>query len=153
MSYDKRKQKTTQLTTQEARESRRWILFDAKGKHLGRMASELAKVLRGRHRPDFTPHIDCGDGVIVINAEKILVTGNKASQKEYRHYTGSMGGMRCVNYSTMMARKPKEILKQAVHGMMPKTKLGRAQEKRLRLFVGEEHGMEAQTPLIVGEKA
>lgn len=126
-----------------------WLVFDAKGKTLGRFASEIAKVLRGKHKPTFTPHEDVGDGVIVINADKIEVTGSKESRKVYRYYTGHISGLREIPYRVMMARKPEAILERAIHGMLPRTKLGRAQRKRLRIFKGEEHGMAAQKPIAV----
>lgn len=126
-----------------------WLIFDARNQTLGRLASELAKILRGKHRVDFTPHADTGDGVIVINAEKVKVTGAKASRKVYRHYTGYMGGLRETPYQTMMARKPTYIIERAVTGMMPKTRLARHQIKRLRVFAGEQHDLAAQKPQIV----
>lgn len=128
---------------------RRWLLIDAKGKTLGRLASEIAKILRGKHRPDYTPHVDSGDGVIIINADEIHVTGNKEAQKVYRSYTGFIGGLREIPYRTMMARKPTYILQHAVEGMMPRTKQARAQLKRLRIFAGTEHNMLAQQPIKV----
>ncbi len=126
---------------------RKWLLVDAKGKTLGRLATELARILRGKHRPDFTPHTDGGDGVIVVNADKVKVTGNKEGQKLYRYYTGFMSGLREIPYRTMLERKPCFILEHAVKGMMPKTRQGRAQLKRLRIFAGTEHDMEAQQPI------
>jgi len=126
-----------------------WFLFDATGKTLGRFASEVATILRGKHRPTFTPHVDTGDGVIIINVEKIEVTGAKEAQKVYRHYTGHVGGLRETPYKVVKERHPERILEHAVKGMMPKTKLGRAQLKKLRLFVGGEHNMQAQTPTVV----
>ncbi|MDE3045724.1 MAG: 50S ribosomal protein L13 [Verrucomicrobiota bacterium] len=144
-----RKQNTPLLTKQEALNSRRWYLFDATGKTLGRFASEVAKVLRGKHRPDFTAHVDCGDGVIIINAEKIEVTGMKEARKIYRRYTGFIGGLREVPYSTMKARNPKYILEHAIKGMMPKTRLGGQQVKKLRIYVGDQHDMQAQNPTPV----
>ena len=128
----------------------RWYLFDAKGKTLGRFASEIAKVLRGKHKTDFTPHADTGDGVIIINAEKIVITGNKQNTKLYRHHTGYPGGLKEVSYSVMKDRKPQYIIFHAVKGMVPKTKQGRVQMKRLRVFVGEDHNMQAQSPVEVG---
>ena len=128
---------------------RRWFLFDATGKVLGRFASEIAKVLRGKHTPIFTPHVDCGDGVIVINAGKIIVTGLKEAQKSYTYYTGSMSGLRRIPYREAKEKNPSFIIQHAVKGMMPKTKLAKAQLKRLRVFAGEEHGMEAQQPIVV----
>ncbi len=144
-----RKQQTPLLTKKEAIDSRKWYLFDASGKTLGRFASEVAKILRGKHRPDFTPYVDCGDGVVIINAEKIMVTGMKEARKIYRSYTGHVGGLREVPYSIMMARKPEYILERAIQGMMPKTRLGGQQVKKLRIFAGGEHDMQAQNPTPV----
>jgi large subunit ribosomal protein L13 len=124
-----------------------WYVLDASGKTLGRFAAEVAKVLRGKHKPTYTPYEDCGDGVIIINADKIKVTGNKAATKLYTYYTGYMSGLRQVPYRTMMARKPGYIVEHAVKGMMPGSRLGRQQAKRLRIFVGEDHQMEAQKPI------
>jgi large subunit ribosomal protein L13 len=143
------KQKTPILTKEEALKSRKWYLFDASGKILGRFAAEIAKVLRGKHRPDFTPHVDCGDGVIIINAEKIAVTGMKKARKIYRRYTGHVGGLREVPYKTLIARKPEYILEHAIKGMMPKTRLGGQQVKKLRIYKGAEHDMAAQRPIPV----
>ena len=140
-------QKTRLLTKQEAVNSRKWFLLDANGKTLGRFAAEVAKILRGKHRPDFTPYIDCGDGVVIVNAEKIAVTGMKAARKIYRSYTGFIGGMREVPYDTLMARKPTEILERAIKGMMPKTRLGSQQLRKLRIYAGPEHRMTAQNPI------
>lgn len=124
-----------------------WFILDASGKTLGRFACEVAKILRGKHKPTFTTFSDGGDGVIIINAEKIRVTGNKEAQKIYRYHTGAMSGMREVPYRTMQARKPEYIIEHAVKGMMPKTRLANTQLKRLRVFAGAEHGMEAQKPV------
>lgn len=128
---------------------RKWFLFDASGKTLGRFASEVSKVLRGKHRPHYTPHIDGGDGVIIINAEKIHVTGSKRAQKVYHYYTGSMSGLRQIPFEVMLARHPAYILEHAVRGMMPRNRLARHQLKRLRVFAGNEHNMNAQTPIEV----
>ncbi|SCA58633.1 50S ribosomal protein L13 [Chlamydiales bacterium SCGC AB-751-O23] len=127
----------------------RWFLIDADGKTLGRLSSEIAKILRGKHRPDFTPNADTGDAVVVINCEKIVVSGNKEAQKVYRHYTGYMSGLREITYQTMMEKHPDRIMSHAVKGMLPKTKLGRAQFKRLRVLAGSEHKMQAQQPITV----
>lgn len=143
------KQKTPLLTKQEALNSRKWYLFDASGKTLGRFAAEIAKVLRGKHRPDFTPYVDCGDGVVIINADKIQVTGMKEARKIYRSYTGFIGGLREVPYETLMARKPEYILMHAIKGMMPKTRLGGQQVKKLRIYKGPDHSMTAQKPIPV----
>ena len=126
-----------------------WWILDAKGKTLGRFCSEISKILRGKHKPGYTPHIDCGDGVIVINADKIRVTGNKEAQKVYRRYTGYTGGLKEVDYRTMMDKNPEMIIRHAVNGMLPKTRLGRKVAKRLRIFAGKEHGMTAQKPVKV----
>ncbi|MBS0622758.1 MAG: 50S ribosomal protein L13 [Verrucomicrobia bacterium] len=127
-----------------------WFVFDAEGKTLGRLASEIAKVLRGKHKPTFTPHADTGDGVIIINAEKVETTGNKEGQKVYRRYSGYPGGQKVIPYRVMLERKPTFILEHAVKGMMPKkSSLARAQLKRLRIFKGTEHTMQAQKPTKV----
>lgn len=124
-----------------------WFILDAAGKTLGRFAAEITKILRGKHKPTFTTFADAGDGVIVINAEKIHVTGTKEAQKLYRYYTGSMSGLREVPYRTMKARKPEYIIEHAVKGMMPHSRLARAQLKRLRVFAGAEHNLDAQKPI------
>lgn len=142
-------QKTINLTKAQAISSRRWYLFDATGKTLGRFAAEVAKVLRGKHRPDYTPNIDCGDGVVIINADKIEVTGMKYARKMYFSHTGFVGGEREIPYETLKARKPDFILMHAIKGMMPKTRLGGQQVKKLRIFKGAEHDMQAQKPIPV----
>ncbi len=126
-----------------------WFILDATGKTLGRLASEIAKILRGKHKPTFTTFADAGDGVIVINAEKVRVTGAKEAQKIYRYHTGAMSGLREVPYRTMLARKPTYIIENAVKGMMPQSRLAEAQLKRLRVFAGEAHEMHAQKPIKV----
>lgn len=126
-----------------------WFILDASGKTLGRLTSEITKILRGKHKPTFTTYLDCGDGVIVINADKIYVSGSKEAQKEYVYYTGSMSGQRRVPYQTMKARKPQFIIEHAVKGMMPKTRLARQQLKKLRVVAGEEHDQAAQQPIHV----
>lgn len=145
----KRKDSTILLTKEEARAAKGWVTLDAKGKTLGRFASEVAQILRGKHKTNFTPHVDSGDGVIILNAEHVVVSGNKEAQKVYRHYTGHIGGLREIPYRVMKDRKPTYILRHAVQGMMPKTKLGKAQLKRLRIFAGETHNLAAQKPLFV----
>jgi large subunit ribosomal protein L13 len=141
------KKKTTMANP--ATYKRQWFVFDATGKILGRFASEIAKVLRGKHKATYTTHEDAGDGVIVINAEKIKVTGAKEAQKIYRHHTGAMSGMRETPYRTMKARKPEYIIEKAVHGMVPRSRLGRQQVKRLKVFKGAEHNLQAQQPIVV----
>ncbi len=125
---------------------RRWHLIDAEGRTLGRLASEIAQLLRGKNKPQYTPHIDTGDFVVVVNAEKVVVTGKKAEQKVYRRHTGRPGGLRETNYEVMLERKPTEILRKAVWGMIPKTRLGRAQFKKLKVYAGPGHPHEAQNP-------
>ncbi len=142
-------QKTSILTKEKAIKSRKWFVFDAKGKILGRFAAEMAKVLRGKHRPDFTPNVDCGDGVIIINADKVAVTGMKEARKIYKSYTGFIGGYREVPLATMRARRPTRMLERAIHGMMPKTRLGAQQVRKLRIYAGGEHDMQAQNPVFV----
>lgn len=143
------KHKTRLLTKQEALSSRKWYLFDATGKTLGRFAAEIAKILRGKHRPDYTPHVDCGDGVVIVNADKIEVTGMKKARKIYRSYTGFIGGLKEIPYETLIARKPSYILTHAIKGMMPKTRLGGQQVKKLRIYAGPDHAMTAQKPIPV----
>lgn len=128
---------------------RRWFVFDAAGKTLGRFASEVVKVLRGRHRTDWTPHVDSGDGVIIINADKIAVTGNKEATKVYYRYTGHMGGLRATPLRVMRARTPDHILRRAIEGMMPRNRLTDKQLKRLRIYAGDQHEITAQQPTAV----
>jgi large subunit ribosomal protein L13 len=139
------KNKTILLTKEQNKAN--WFILDATGKTLGRFAAEVAKILRGKHKPTYTAFADIGDGVIVINADKIHVTGNKEATKLYRYYTGWINGLREVPYRTMKARKPEYIIEHAVKGMMPSTRLARAQLKRLRVFKGAEHNMAAQKPI------
>jgi large subunit ribosomal protein L13 len=146
---DKKKNTTILVTKEQAQPMRKWFILDATGKTLGRFASEVAKILRGKHKTNFTPYVDTGDGVIVINAEKIKVTGAKAAQKLYRYYTGSMSGLREIPYNVMLGRKPDYIIWRAVQGMMPKTRLGKAQLKKLRIFADDKHDLQAQTPISV----
>ncbi len=143
--------KFRQATTQASPKAQKtkWFVLDAQGKNLGRFASEIAKILRGKHKPDFTPNVDTGDGVIIINAKEVCVTGAKEAQKVYRRYTGYIGGLRETDYRTMKERKPEYILEHAIKGMLPKTKLGRAQAKKLRIFAGEKHTLHAQKPINV----
>ncbi len=124
-----------------------WFVLDAEGKTLGRFASEIAKILRGKHKPTFTPHADTGDGVVVINADKIKVTGRKRAQKLYRYYTGYMSGLRTSTFQEVLEQKPAHIIEHAIKGMLPKTRLGRAQFKRLRVYAGDAHKQTAQQPV------
>jgi large subunit ribosomal protein L13 len=128
---------------------RNWFVVDAEGKVLGRLASEIATILRGKHKPTFTPHVDCGDHVIVINAEKVRVTGNKADQKLYRRHSTYPGGLKEVPYRRMMERKPEFILYEAVRGMLPHNSLGRKMIKKLRVYKGGQHKHQAQCPKAI----
>ncbi|EOD01025.1 50S ribosomal protein L13 [Caldisalinibacter kiritimatiensis] len=127
---------------------RKWYIVDAEGKTLGRLASEIAKILRGKHKPTYTPHVDCGDHVIVINAEKAVLTGKKLEQKLYRYHTGYPGGLREIPYKKLMAEKPELAIEAAVKGMLPKNKLGRKMMRKLRVYRGAEHNHDAQKPEV-----
>ena len=128
---------------------RKWYVVDAEGKTLGRLASEVAKVLRGKNKPIFTPHIDTGDYVIVINAEKIAVTGKKLDQKIYYHHSDYVGGMKETTLREMMAKKPERVIELAVKGMLPKGPLGRQMYKKLFVYAGPEHKHAAQKPEVL----
>lgn len=125
---------------------RDWFLVDADGKTLGRLASEIAKRLRGKHKPEYTPHVDTGDYIVVINAEKIRVTGRKLADKMYYKHSGYVGNMRSTNLEKLLAEHPDRALQQAVKGMMPRNPLGRAMLRKLRIFAGERHEHTAQQP-------
>lgn len=147
MALKKKTNKTYMARKEDVQ--RKWFMLNAEGKTLGRLAAEIAKILRGKHKPTFTPHVDTGDGVIVINADKVKVTGAKEAQIVYRYHTGFVGGLREIPYRTMKDRKPGFIIEHAVKGMVPKTRLGRAQMKRLRVYAGEAHDLSAQKPIVV----
>jgi large subunit ribosomal protein L13 len=125
---------------------RKWYVVDAEGKHLGRLATEIVRVLRGKNKPQYTPHVDVGDFVVVVNADRVAVTGRKAHQRVYRRHSGYPGGMKETSYEQMLARKPTEVLRKAVYGMMPKTRLARKQFKKLKIYAGPEHPHSAQDP-------
>ena len=126
---------------------RKWYIIDAAGKPLGRTAATAAMLLRGKHKPTFTPHVDGGDFVIIINAEKAVLTGKKLEQKYYRHHTGWVGGLKEVQYRTMMVEKPELAMQLAVKGMLPKNSIGRQSATRLKIFKGAEHKHAAQMPV------
>ena len=128
---------------------RKWYVVDATGYTLGRLASEVAKVLRGKNKPIFTPHMDCGDYVIVVNASKIKVTGKKLDQKIYYNHSDYVGGMRETTLREMMAKKPEAVIEMAVKGMLPKGPLGRDMYKKLHVYAGPEHKQEAQKPEVL----
>lgn len=128
---------------------RKWYVVDAEGCTLGRLSSEIAKVLRGKNKPVFTPHVDTGDYVIVINAEKIKVSGKKLDQKIYYHHSDYVGGMKETTLKEMLAKKPERVVELAVKGMLPKGPLGRSMYKKLHVYAGAEHGHEAQKPEVL----
>ena len=125
---------------------RKWYILDAAGKSLGRVAAQAAVLLRGKHKVDYTPHVDCGDHVIIINCAKAVLTGNKLEQKKWYRHTGWVGGLKEVKYATLMASRPEKAMELAVHGMIPDNTIGRAARVRLRAFAGEQHKHEAQKP-------
>lgn len=138
------------MNTYMAKESdvtRQWHVIDAEGQTLGRLATVVANLLRGKNKPTFTPHVDTGDFVIVINADKIVVTGKKSTDKLYRHHTGWPGGYRETNFEKLMAAKPIRIIEKAVRGMLPHTKLGSAQYGKLKVYAGAEHPHASQQPV------
>ena len=126
--------------------NKEWLLVDAEGQTLGRVASKIASLIRGKHKVDFTPHVDCGDNVVVINAEKVQLSGNKWEAKEYIRHTGYPGGQRSMNASTLLSKHPERLIEKAVKGMLPKNKLGRKLYGNLYVYVGSEHDQEAQKP-------
>ena len=139
-------QKTTLLTKEAAAAQRGWYVADLDGQVLGRAATEIAKVLRGKHKPTFTPHVDCGDFVVVINADKVKLTGAKWADKKYRHHTGYIGGLKEFSAAEIKERDPERMVRDAVWGMLPKGPLGRRIIKKLKIYSGTEHRHEAQRP-------
>ena len=127
---------------------RKWFIIDAEGRPLGRVAAAAAALLRGKHKVDFTTHVDCGDHVIILNCEKIVLTGKKLDQKMYRHHSGWVGGLKEVKYGTLIKTKPGFIMELAVKGMLPSNTIGRNSMTRLRVYVGSEHEQQAQMPEI-----
>ncbi len=130
-------------------DKKKWYLVDANGKTLGRVAARIASVLRGKHTPNYTPSIDMGDFVIVINAEKVHLTGKKLAQKVYYHHSGYMGGLKTVAIEKLLKERPEEVLKKAVYGMMPKGILGRAMFSKLKIYAGDTHPHKAQAPVAL----
>ena len=128
---------------------RNWYIVDADGMTLGRLASQVAAILRGKNKPTFTPHVDCGDHVIVINAAKVVLSGKKLDQKVYYHHSGFAGGLKETKYRKLMAEKPEFAVKHAVVGMLPKGPLGRQMARKLRVYAGAEHEHEAQKPVVL----
>ncbi len=136
---------STYMAKKEAVE-RKWYVLDAAGKPLGKTAAAAATILRGKHRPEFTPHVDCGEFVIIINASKAVLTGKKLDQKYYRHHSGYIGGLKEVQYRTLMATKPELAMELAVKGMLPHNSIGAASFTRLKVYAGDVHKHEAQQP-------
>jgi len=134
------------FSAKPAEVKRDWFVIDATDKTLGRMATEIARRLRGKHKPVYTPHIDTGDYIVVINAEKVAVTGNKATDKKYHHYTGYVGGLRTTTFDKLVIEDPTRIINTAVKGMLPKNPLGRAMFRKLKVYAGAEHQHAAQQP-------
>ena len=128
---------------------RTWYVIDAEGQVLGRLASQVASMLRGKHKPTFTPHVDCGDYIIVVNCDKLVLTGRKLDQKLYRYHTGYIGGLKEVSYKKMLAEKSDLAVYEAVRGMLPKNSLGRDMIKKLRVYKGAEHNHAAQKPEVL----
>ncbi|WP_028865198.1 50S ribosomal protein L13 [Psychromonas aquimarina] len=128
---------------------RDWYVVDAEGKTLGRLATEIALRLRGKHKAEYTPHVDTGDYIIVVNAEKVAVTGNKAKGKIYYHHTGFIGGIKAISFEDLIERAPERVIEKAVKGMLPKGPLGRAMYRKLKVYAGTEHQHSAQQPQVL----
>jgi len=128
---------------------RDWFLVDAEGQVLGRLATEIASRLRGKHKPTYTPHVDTGDFIIVVNAGKVILTGNKLKDKIYYHHTGYPGGIKSISAGKLLQEKPEEVLRKAVRGMLPKNTLGRAMLKKLKIYAGQDHVHAAQCPKVI----
>ncbi|MCT4660729.1 MAG: 50S ribosomal protein L13 [Tissierellales bacterium] len=128
---------------------RKWYIIDAEGKKLGRIASEAASILRGKNKPTYTPHVDTGDFVIIINAEKVELSGKKLDQKYYRYHTGHIGGLKEIPYKRLMEEKPEKAMELAIKGMLPKNSLGRKMYTKLKVYRGTEHNHEAQKPELL----
>ncbi|HBB93718.1 MAG: 50S ribosomal protein L13 [Bacteroidetes bacterium GWF2_49_14] len=137
------------ISANKATVVKEWVVIDATNAVLGRFSSEVASMLRGKHKPSFTPHVDCGDNVIVINAEKVRLTGNKMNDRVHFSYTGFPGGQKELTPAAMMAKNPTSLIEHAVRGMLPKTRLGREVFKNLHVYAGNEHPHEAQKPKTI----
>ena len=138
----------TTYSPKKAEIESKWYIIDAANKPLGRVATEAAKLLRGKHKPTFTPNIDTGDHVIILNVKDVILTGNKLNQKIYRHHSGYIGGMKEVSAKVMLEKNPEKAMTLAIKGMLPHNSLGRAMAKKLRVFAGSEHNLQAQKPEI-----
>ena len=137
------------ISANKATVNKQWVLVDAEGQALGRLASKVAKLLRGKHKPNFTPHVDCGDNVIIINAEKITLSGNKWTDKSYIRHTGYPGGQKSLTATELFGKDPSRVVEKSVKGMLPKNKLGSAIFRNLTVVVGSEHKHEAQKPKTI----
>ena len=137
------------ISANKATVDKQWVLVDAEGQPLGRMASKVAKILRGKYKTNFTPHVDCGDNVVIINADKIVLTGNKWNDKTYVRHTGYPGGQRFRTAQELFDKHPERLVEKAVKGMLPKNKLGAELFRNLRVYVGTEHDQEAQKPKAI----
>ena len=137
------------VSANSATVQKEWIVVDAKGEVLGPLASQIAKILRGKHKPYFTPHVDCGDNVIVINADKIRLTGKKMTDKEYVRHTGYPGGQRFATPREILAKQPHKVVEMAVKGMLPKNRLGRELFRHVHVYEGTQHPHEAQQPKVI----
>ncbi len=137
------------VSANKATVNKEWLLVDAEGQTLGRLASKVAKLIRGKYKPNFTPHVDCGDNVVIINAEKIKLTGNKWADKTYVRHTGYPGGQRTLSATELFGKDPIRLVEKAVKGMLPKNKLGRAIYKNLYVYTGNEHNQAAQNPKAI----
>lgn len=137
------------ISANKATVNKNWLLVDAKDETLGRLSSKVAKLIRGKHKVDYTPHVDCGDNVVVINAEKIQLSGNKWSDKVYVRHTGYPGGQRFRTAKEMLAKRPEQLIEKAVRGMLPKNRLGRALFNNLYVYTGDKHSQEAQKPKAI----
>jgi large subunit ribosomal protein L13 len=136
----------TTVSAKPAEVQRGWYLVDASEKTLGRLSTEIARRLRGKHKPEYTPHVDTGDYIVVVNAEKIRVTGNKLQNKMYHHHTGYIGNLKSISLEKLLAKAPERVIEQAVKGMLPKNTLGREMFKKLKVYAGPEHKHAAQQP-------
>ena len=134
------------LMAKPGKNEKKWYLIDAEDKTLGRLATKIAHILRGKHKPEYTPHVDTGDYIVVINAEKVTVTGTKAKNKQYEHYTGYPGGLKAISFEKLQKRFPARIIEKAVKGMLPKNPLGYAMLTKLKVYAGSSHPHSAQNP-------
>ncbi len=139
----------TTFHAKPAETKRNWVVVNAENQVLGRLSTKIASILRGKNKPEYTPHVDVGDFVVVVNAEKVRVTGGKARTKEYFHHTQHPGGATWTSYERMSQKHPERIIERAVKGMMPRTRLGRAQLRKLKVYVGTQHPHDAQQPVEV----